>query len=818
MSLILVLTAWLRPQTSSAAVPPYPVRVSANGFAAVSVNAAAAKVDGFWPHLYAHRSPAETTPNLLFDAYFGLAVGAGAHVWTHTLPQPTSGDVFGYVDGTCVHDTRTLADVTLETVTCAPMTLPWPGAVMVARVTNTGSASQAVTLAALGNFHLGPPLSSQDPTPGADGETLLALDDRTLVEADTGTPHKLLYLALGPTPTTLETTNPWQKWQDGQAFSSQPTNAGNDRVAGMQWPMWTLAPGQTQSAGWLLLYGEGTADAAMQTAAQVWVNGRGPDAIYADEAADWAAWHQQGQVPAGTDVAWVQRQLATVRGAQVREPNTGAAGQNQTPHGQIVASLPPGIWHIAWLRDMAYAGVALAASGHVAEARAALDFVLAGQTGGYTSYMGGAYLITPVRYYGGGLEESDSDQNGPNIEFDGLGLWLWQAKRYVDASQDTAWVQQRWPEIRDLVANRLVALRDPTGLLGKDSGPWEVHWNGKQKHFAYTTVVGIRGLCGAADLADLMGDGAQAQTWRQVAVSMRAAVQTHLVGADNVLRGNMEEPAGLALDAAAVEAFLDGQQDPGGAVALATWTAWKQKLSAAGVGPGLARNDDGGEYDSAEWLFIDARVLRMLERMLAAGQPVGADVAALQARVQDIVAAGGGVVPELMATTGAAAGTFAGAIPMVGFGAGATALWAGGEAWGDDLTACFAPPAVVEPGPDAGSSGGDDTAAAADSTTGEDAATEVDSAPADLTTPGDDAETPDTDDAPAPADMTVADTTIADTTGAESTLDTAAGPTTTDSANRATGCTSGRTGAGVWPVLWTLCVLWRARRTTLGAS
>ena len=694
---------------AQAALPPlqpFAVRVTANGYAALTVDETAAKVTGFWPHLYAHADAQQTTPDLLYDAYFGVKVGDSPAVWATSLPHPATAETFGWLDATgIVRDRRTQNGLDVATLTFAPMSLPAPGAVMLAQLTNTTAQPQTVTLAVLGNCHLGP----GDP-PGLADESIHALGADALVEQDASTPHRMLYRAIGDVPAALEGTNPYTKWLNGEAFSGASNTLGSDRVAGMQWPTVTLQPGETVTRGWLLLYGVSTDDAQFSAASDLWLAGRSAAQVLVDEQADWLAWHALTQAPPGLDTQaqlQLQRNLATLRMAQVREPDSGPPGQNQTPYGQIVASLPPGIWHIAWVRDQAYAGVALAASGHGAEAKDALEFVQHGQAGGYQSYFGGPYLVSPVRYFGGGLEESDSNQDGPNIEFDGLGLYLWQAARYVAASNDAAWLAQRWPQLRDLVANRLLALRDPSGLLQKDSSIWEAHWNGKQKHFGYSDIVGVRGLCGAAELAQAAGEAKLADSYRLAAAAMRDAVVSHLVGADSVLRGNLEEPPGAALDIAVVEAFLDGQIAPGGPIAAATWAAWQQKLSAGG-GPGLIRNDDGGVYDSAEWLFIDLRVLRLLERMQAAGQPVAAQAAALHARMQDVMTAGGGVVPELIATQGAAAGQFDGAIPMVGFGAGAMALWLGGEAWGDDLTACLTPPsvaddpAVAEPEPDAG--------------------------------------------------------------------------------------------------------------------
>ena len=51
-----------------------------------------------------------------------------------------------------------------------------------------------------------------------------------------------------------------------------------------------------------------------------------------------------------------RQQLAVLRMGQVREPNDEAS--RYRPFGQIVASLPPGKWNIAWVRD-AMVGVGL---------------------------------------------------------------------------------------------------------------------------------------------------------------------------------------------------------------------------------------------------------------------------------------------------------------------------------------------------------------------------------------------------------------------------------------------------------------------------
>ena len=64
---------------------------------------------------------------------------------------------------------------------------------------------------------------------------------------------------------------------------------------------------------------------------------------------------------------WRQSEVM-LRIAQSRERNRPGRNSN----GLIVASLPDGVWFTPWVRDMAYAAVALARMGHREEARAAL--------------------------------------------------------------------------------------------------------------------------------------------------------------------------------------------------------------------------------------------------------------------------------------------------------------------------------------------------------------------------------------------------------------------------------------------------------------
>ena len=687
-----------------AALPPPPVlglRVSSNGYAVAVADEGKARWTQFWPHLYAQRNPGETTPNLLWDTYFGLRPAGAAGQWltgtNHAKPFSICDGIgvcaaddsqFGYDGATgVVHDLRVMGPWTIDTIGFSPMDLPAPGLVLLARVTNTAATVQTCDVGWIGNWHVG----SGSPTPTATAEST-SLDGSGAIWESGAQPWAMLYLPLTATA-TAETVNPFNKFTaSGVGQFTAPGGQGDDRVPGLGWGQLLVNPGQTVTVGVLALAVPKTAQAAGLQLAQLWRQNRLPDAILQDELAAWQAWHGADQLAATltpSEKLIAQRALATLRMAQVAEVNDEPTlPQPANPHGQIVASLPPGQWHIAWVRDMAYAGVALARAGHGAEAKAALDFVRNGQTGGYKSYfLGKEYLPSPVRYYGSGLEESDSNADGPNIEYDGLGLLLWQAQRYVKMSNDDGWLAIAWPDLRDRTAAVLQQLVDTTGLIAADSSIWEVHWNGKQKHFAYTSALAVRGLCAASELAVRAGQGQLAATYRNSAKKIHEAM-AQLVDADQVLQGNLEESAGQRLDAAAVEALLDGQFAVDGAVAKATLASWQKTLTAGG-GPGFIRNDDGGIYDSQEWLFIDARIDRLQQAMVVKG--ISLDPAPLHDHLLAVALAGGGLVPELLSAKAADAplGAMTGSMPMAGFGAGAVLLALADTADDDDVSGCL---------------------------------------------------------------------------------------------------------------------------------
>lgn len=392
-------------------------------------------------------------------------------------------------------------------------------------------------------------------------------------------------------------------------------------VDGPRWELSDLAHGQTRWVGAL------TGPRGVETLED-------PAGLLNAERAAWEAWRVDPPSGLSPRERRVWRQSESVlRMAQVRE--AAPAG------GAVLASLPPGGWWIAWVRDMAYALVALARSGHVEEALAGVDFWVGAEAGVYREEVGVDYPVSVTRYYGDGGEDSDVDERGPNIEFDGFGLALWAARQVGSEALDSA-------------ADTLLALRDPeTGLIAPDSSIWEVHWNGNQKRFAYTTIVAARGLCDAGRVDE--------------ARALRDALVRHLVDPQGALAQSFEELRdGVgAVDAAVLEAINFGLVDPAGDLARTTVRRLTSVL-AVPHGKGLARNDDGSGYDRQEWVFVGLRLAAAQRRM---GMRTAAD--ATLDRYTLYADLNHGLLPELLHRRAA---TYRGATPMVGFGAGAWLL------------------------------------------------------------------------------------------------------------------------------------------------
>jgi MYXO-CTERM domain-containing protein len=346
----------------------------------------------------------------------------------------------------------------------------------------------------------------------------------------------------------------------------------------------------------------------------------------------------------------------------VREADSGVA--RRRPTGQIVAALPPGIWNITWVRDASYAIEGLLDAGKVDEAAAGLRFFLHGDAGEYRDYVGTEYLLSVVRTYGGGREESDWNAGGPNVEWDNFGLFL---RAYARALEEGALLDDALPVVKHEVADVLLHLRDgTTGLLTPDSSIWETHWTptpeskGKQT-WTYSTATAVAGLRAFADALAARGD-LDAARYEGAAADMANAVARELVTSSGALASNREERLANigVLDAAVVEALNRDVLDARGAVARTTLDSLRGLRSTHT--PGYFRSDEGGLYDSREWIVVDLWLSRAFRRT---GNVVEAQ--RLLAHVTQTGLDNLGQLPELLDEQGRVAGS----TPMMGFGAGA---------------------------------------------------------------------------------------------------------------------------------------------------
>jgi len=627
---------------------------SSNGIAAIAWDRSQSKLDQWLEHPYQAQSSATQTRNFIYDSYPGVRVGTTG-TWLDTVTP----SVIEYVPGTgVVHTMRTVGPVQLDEYDFAPMGLAEHASVMLLEATQSG-APAAIDAYAIFNYHVG----SGSPSPGTDSETI-SYDAANDAYYESG-PSGVAFAYGSVTPSThhgCTPDNPFGLLTAGANLDDDPGTGGatTDAVAGFQNSLGTPAASSGAWAGWLtVLAPDADGQAAIQRV-RAWVAGRTPDKLLSDEVSAWQAWTTPPPAGASTTEAAVALQAQTVlRMGQVAETGGGS--------GQILASVAPGTWNISWVRDMAYAVVGLVRSGHYAEAKAAIAFQMQAQVGSYQQYVGAPYQISVVRYYGDGSEWSDSNANGPNIEFDGFGLFLWELDQYVQASGDTASLAQWWPAVKSRVADVLVTLQQPDGLIAADSSIWEAHWDGQQRHFAYTTITAANGLCSASRLAQAAGDSGDVATYLAAGQRSRDALLPNLRAPDGSLVQSTEALAAGAgwLDAAVIEALDMGLIDPTRHTATATLGDIESGLVPAS-GRGFMRSDAGDAYSSNEWVFVDLRAARALE--------LHGDATYSQGLFGWNVGQASDNFGELSELHDPVTANYAGQSPMVGFGAGAYLL------------------------------------------------------------------------------------------------------------------------------------------------
>ncbi|MEO7257471.1 MAG: glycoside hydrolase family 15 protein [Sphingomicrobium sp.] len=378
------------------------------------------------------------------------------------------------------------------------------------------------------------------------------------------------------------------------------------------------------------------------------------------------------------------RQSETMlRMAQSREPNRPGRYGN----GLIVAALPD-VYSTPWVRDMAWATVALIRMGHRAEARAALlAYFNARPTGKMRSEVGGAdYQVSVVRYFGDGAEEPFFTQEGStNIEFDNWGEALWVLGEYTRKYDDlellrTATYRGRlYESARDFILKPLLANTEQYGdgrIVAADTSIWEERQKDK-KHFAFSTAMAIVGLREFAQVARRAGDEGS----RKEALDNLALLEKGFAAAfvrNGAVRGTLEEGVKNDIDGALIPIInFRVVREP----ALIRNTVNRMELlKVASGGYRRVRSTFTDPaifeywYERQEFLFVDLSLAELYRRL---GKTAEADT--MLKRIVDKAAADHNIIPEMYVALPCKLfpgkiGDPTGAIPMVGYGAGAYVL------------------------------------------------------------------------------------------------------------------------------------------------
>ncbi|MCC7536931.1 MAG: hypothetical protein IT379_11995, partial [Deltaproteobacteria bacterium] len=324
-----------------------------NGYGFAVYDVGRARLSWLTERPYYARDATRRTRDLAYDAYFGIRASGGAG-WLSDVAV----DSARYAGQSHVIEVdQRFGPIRARTHVLAPWGLDAPAVVLALRVTNASSVPQPNAAAyALLNFHLG----GGAPDPGNAGESVRWDGDAYVETGPSGL--SLRYVPLvAPSFRGASPENPHPTGRlGGNLVAVDDSGVRDDAVAGYQWELDDLAPFETRWVGVLVTL-------APSDAATAWIAGRGPEAIVLDELAAWESWRVAPPADLSDAERLVWRQSESVlRMGQVREEGRG--------HGAILAALPPGVWWIAWVRDMSYATAALARMGHAAEAAAAVAF------------------------------------------------------------------------------------------------------------------------------------------------------------------------------------------------------------------------------------------------------------------------------------------------------------------------------------------------------------------------------------------------------------------------------------------------------------
>ena len=416
-----------------------------------------------------------------------------------------------------------------------------------------------------------------------------------------------------------------------------------------------------------------------------WRARRSPEALIAREVAELEEWRAKPAVRFKDEKErrlWRQSETM-LRIAQSRERNRADRHGN----GLIVAALPD-VYSTAWVRDMAWSTVALARMGHRQEARAALlGYFNARPTGKMRREVNGAdYQISVVRYWGDGAEEPFFTQEGAtNIEFDNWGETLWALGQYLGRYDDPALLRaatHRGPlyeTARDFIVKPLMANMEAYGgglIVSPDTSIWEEHQK-DSKHFAFSTAMAIVGLREFADVARRAGDeGAGRRALNDAALLQKGFAAAFI--RNRQLRGTLEQGHKNDIDGALIPIINFGIARDSRVIRDTIDRMELLKVVSGGYRRVRSNYTDPRIfeywYERQEFLFVDLSLAELYRRV---GRTADAD--AILSRIVAKAAADHNIIPEMYVALPCELfpgkiGDATGAMPMVGYGAGAYIL------------------------------------------------------------------------------------------------------------------------------------------------
>ena len=378
------------------------------------------------------------------------------------------------------------------------------------------------------------------------------------------------------------------------------------------------------------------------------------------------------KIPSGlrtAEQAAIQQNISILKMSQVSDKEIFPLS-----HGQVLASLRPGVWAITWVRDASFAIEAMSKLGMYTEAKRALHFMLdAKPTDQYIHYIftdgkdygiGVPYIISVTRYFGNGREESDFNDSGPNIEMDDFGLFLTAFYHYINESGDEEFFEKNLEAV-NIIGNAIIHNINEKNIIRSDSGPWEHHLPGKE--FMWASGTCARGLELIASLQKKYNQ--PYQKFEDGYKRLYKGIMDICLINGKYIKGNATEQNSTDhhyYDAGTFELFANGLITDKKLFLSHMQEYNKHNRINNDPAKGYCRFNSSDSYENQEWPFA---ALRVSVAQVQAGNRMEAKK--LIDRITLYASRNNNQVPEILSNE---MGLYRGAIPMVGYGAGAYIL------------------------------------------------------------------------------------------------------------------------------------------------